>query len=258
MKTTIVAGTGNAADMLDEVSLALGETVPATAGVFLTGDGGVVLFDASLTWRISDAAAYYLAADHVAPALRRLFVASAVGIAASRNIDDMIAVRPEHAEGDAAAQAQRETLRADLAAAMNRRLAALAADGAGLGVEIARVDLATLLLPQAKEAFDNVLNAAQTAEQGLANARTDAARTRQGAERDANRTLAEAHALAAEHIAEATGKTAEIVALAQNTLPEARASMLDQVYRERIGKVLRQAGATSAVDTRGVGRLILP
>ena len=252
------AGAAGAAGAPNDVAKALGETVPDSAGVFLTGDGGVVLLDASLTYRIADAAAYILAADHVAPALRRLFMASAVDAAAARDLDDLMAARPDRAGGQAAAQAQRETLRADLAAAINRRLRALETGGASLGVEIARVDLTALLPPEAKTAFDNVLNAAQTAEQGLATARTEAERVRQGADRDRDRALADAHAAAAENISDAHGQTAEIIALADRMTPQARPSLLDQVYRDRIARVLRQAGAVSAVDPRGISRMILP
>ncbi len=42
------------------------EVVPEDAGAFLSGDGGIVLLDTTLTWRIADAREYLLAAAHVA------------------------------------------------------------------------------------------------------------------------------------------------------------------------------------------------
>jgi regulator of protease activity HflC (stomatin/prohibitin superfamily) len=92
--------------------------VPADAGLFLTGDGGVVLLDAAVTWRISDAASYYVMQAHVAPALRRLFLSAAVAVAARHELDDFLAVRPERAR-DPAAQAARQAVRGEIVAAMN-------------------------------------------------------------------------------------------------------------------------------------------
>ena len=60
-------------DDLDE--LQTGET-----GFLLTGDSSIVYLQASLFYQVSDPAAYVLAADHVGPALERLFVAAAVAV----------------------------------------------------------------------------------------------------------------------------------------------------------------------------------
>ncbi len=57
--------------------------LPARNSAFLlTGDASVVHLQASLLYQIIDPAAYILAAEHVAPALQRLFVASAVSVCA--------------------------------------------------------------------------------------------------------------------------------------------------------------------------------
>lgn len=231
--------------------------MPEDAGSYLTGDGGVVLLDASLTWRISDAAAYYLSEAHVAAALRRLFLASTVAVSAGRPLDDFLAVRPEHAT-DAASEAARQALRGDLVAAVNARLSALAAAGAGLGVEVTRADVTALLPPAAKIAFDAVLEAGQRADQGIATARTEAERSRQQAQRESGRLLAEARAAAAERVATARTDVAAIVALESHADAASRPSLLDQVYRERIARILRQAGSVTTVDPLGGGRLILP
>ena len=87
---------------------------PKSAHGYLTGDGGVVLIDATLTWRVVDAGAYVLAEPHIAPALRRLAEGAATAIAAARPLDNFVVARPEAA--DLRAQAAREALRAAYAA----------------------------------------------------------------------------------------------------------------------------------------------
>jgi regulator of protease activity HflC (stomatin/prohibitin superfamily) len=231
--------------------------VPEDAGLYLTGDSGVVLLDAAITWRISDAAAYFVAQDHVQAALRRVFLNAAVQVAAARPLDDFLAVRPERAT-DPAAQAARSAVRGELVAAMNRELQALTAQGAGLGVEITRADVTALLPPSAKSSFDAVLDATQRAEQGLATARTEAARTRQQADQQRDTILTASHASAEERIATARATTAAITALEARMDPKTRPSLLDQLYRERIGAILNQAGSLSTVDAKSVSKLILP
>ncbi len=253
LRLGIAAGTARQPGIVDDAAELTGPIIPANAGSYLTGDGGVVLLNAAISYRIADPAAYFLAAAHVTPALRRLFMASAAAVAAGRDLDDIVAVRRDQAGG---AQFQREALRGELKRAVNRRLRDLEAQGAGLGVEVTRVDVATLLPPAVKSAFDAVLEAAQVADQGLAAARTDAARGLQSADRDRDRLLTEAHAAAEERVADARARTAPVLALEQSMDPATRPSLLDQAYRERIAKVLKAAASVTAVD--GHGRVILP
>jgi regulator of protease activity HflC (stomatin/prohibitin superfamily) len=255
MVLKIAARSARGAGLLDDFSQP--DAVPENAGLYLTGDGGVVLLDAAITWRIADAAAYYIAADHVEPALRRIFLNAAVQVAAARQLDDFMAVRPERAD-DPDAQAARNAVRGDIVASMNLQLHTLSATGAALGVEVTRADVTALLPPSARNAFDAVLDAAQRAEQGLATARTDALRTRQQAERDRDGLLTSAHAAGEERLAHARETTAAISALEARMDPSSRPSMMDQIYRERIGLVLNQAASVSAVDANSVGRLIVP
>jgi regulator of protease activity HflC (stomatin/prohibitin superfamily) len=231
--------------------------LPPDAGLYLTGDSGVVLLDAAITWRIDDAQAYYLAQDHIPAALRRVFLNAAVQVAASRPLDDFLAVRPERAT-DPAAQEARNAVRGDLVAAMNRALQALTAAGAPLGISVTRADVTALLPPSAKSSFDAVLDATQRAEQGLATARTEAARIRQQADRDRDAILTTAHASAEERVASARSTTATITALESRMDPRSRPSLLDQLYRDRIGTVMAQAAAVNTVDAKAVSHLILP
>jgi regulator of protease activity HflC (stomatin/prohibitin superfamily) len=230
--------------------------IPPDAGLYLTGDGAVVLLDASITWRIADASAYVVAQDHVPAALRRLFIDAAVRVAAARQLDDFMAARPERA-ADPAAQAARNAVRGDLVSAMNASLKRLADAGAGLGVAVTRADVTALLPPAAKTSYDAVLDATQRAEQGMASARTDAARLRQQADRGRDAALTAARAQAEERLAKARASTASITALEARD-PATRPSLLDQLYRDRISAILAQAASTSAVDPKSVSRVILP
>lgn len=243
---------------LDDVYAgAAGQPLADSAGAFLVGDGTVLALDATLFWRVRDAAAYVVAADHVPAALRRLYLASAVALAAGRDLDQFLIARPERGGTAPQAQARRQALRGDLAASINARLTRLAEAGAPLGVEVTRVDADAMLPPAAKRAFDSVLDAGQMADQGLAAARTDAERTAQAAARDHDRLLAEAHALAAERIARATETTASIAAIETSLTPASRPALLDRLYRERLVAVLHAAGSVTALDPTA-SRVILP
>jgi regulator of protease activity HflC (stomatin/prohibitin superfamily) len=251
----IAARTARVPGIVDDITLP--GDVPEDAGLYITGDGNVVLLDAAITWRITDAATYYVAASHVPPALRRIFMDAAVRVAAARPLDDFMAVRPERAD-DPAAQAARSAVRGDLVSAMNEQLHALEATGAGLGVEITRADVTALLPPGAKSSFDAVLDATQRAEQGLASARTDAVRIQQQAQRDRDTILTNANASARERLGRARSDTAQIAALETKLTAGAQPGLLEQLYRDRIGPILAQAGTVNTIDAKAVSRLILP
>ena len=104
---------------------------------------------------------------------------------------------------------------------MNTRLRALEAAGAGLGIEVTRVDLTASLPPSAKNAFDAVLQAQQQADQLVANARNYATRAAQTAEQDATQRALDAEARASELIARASSSTAAISARPR-TIPAIR------------------------------------
>jgi regulator of protease activity HflC (stomatin/prohibitin superfamily) len=230
---------------------------PTSAGGYLTGDGGEVVLDATLTWRIADAAAYLIARDHVPAALQRLFVAGATAVAAGRSIDDFMAVRAGQGDESHIA-ALRQAVRGDLVRAVQSRLDALAKAGAPLGVEVTRADVNALLPLAAKPGFDAVLEATQLAEEALASARTDAARTLQDADQERDRIIAAANAGAAERVGEAHRQVATILLLAGRGVAEGRQGLLEQIWRDRVRAILRQAGSVVAVDPAGGSRLILP
>jgi regulator of protease activity HflC (stomatin/prohibitin superfamily) len=228
------------------------------AGFLLTGGGGVVRFDATIFYRITDPVAYLLSESHVEPALDRLFVASAVAICAGRDLDAILVASPERTDAELAdARAKRERLRGELLDALNRRLAALAADGASLGVEASRVDLTASLPAAAKSAFDRVLLVTQQAEQDIALARTEAERIRQTANQQRDRIQTDATALANERLAEATSRTAAISALAQRSPGLSDQALASKLYYDRVETLLRKAKEVTTVDAPGNVNLLL-
>ncbi len=69
-------------------------SIPAECGsAYLTGDGNVVLLNATLIYRINDPMAYALEQTHVAAALDRLFRATTVRVTAGRNLNDFLVVQ---------------------------------------------------------------------------------------------------------------------------------------------------------------------
>jgi regulator of protease activity HflC (stomatin/prohibitin superfamily) len=155
-------------------------------------------------------------------------------------------------------RSRQERFRTDLVSAVNRRIAALAAEGAALGVTVSRIDLTASLPAAAKAAFDQVLATTQTADRDLAVARADANRTTQSAHQERERILAEAVALAAERRTEALTRTASIAAINPQYAGEARAALINRLYYERIAALLRKAGRIDTFDPRSGAQLYLP
>jgi regulator of protease activity HflC (stomatin/prohibitin superfamily) len=219
---------------------------------FLTGDGSVVQFDATLYYRVTDPVAYVLSRDHVDPALQRLYRGSAAMIASGRDLDGFLVARPEDPTHPISTDiaGRRQALRGELAAAINVRLEALRRQGASLGVEVSRIDIVALLPPLAKAAFDDVLTASQIADQTVAAARTDAAHITQEAQRALDRSHSEAAAAAEEQVRLAAAQTADVRMLHAEITPANRDSLLGQYYRDRIGAILQKIGRVTTVDTR--------
>ena len=237
---------------------------------FLTGDGSVVRYDATLYYRVTDPGAYVLSREHVDPALQRLYRAAAVMLAASHDLDDFLVARPEQAAPSTSTDptstdptgtdtaGRRQALRGDLVSAINQRLAALRRESCDLGVEVSRIDIVALLPPVAKAAFDDVLTASQIADQTAAAARTDAARTVQEAQRGRDQSLSEAAAAAEEQVRIAAAETADIGVLHGEMTPANRDSLLGQYYRDSIGAILRKIGHVTTIDMRGSQPIIIP
>lgn len=233
--------------------------IPQNASAYLTGDGNVVLLNATLIYRINDPISYALAQSHVAPALDRLFRATTVHVTAARNLDEFLVVQASAAEtGNQSAQALRGAVRSTLIQDMNARLRELAQAGAPLGVEIERIDMTAWLPPEAKAAFDAVLLATQSADRGVAMARTEAERRRQEASRLRDQLLADAQARALEFTSSANVNTAAILALEHEVTPATRASLLLREYRAKVADIMNKVGSATLVDPQGGARILLP
>jgi regulator of protease activity HflC (stomatin/prohibitin superfamily) len=252
-------GISPASDSVTPADFALDTDPRRNAGFLLTGDLGVVHLQATVFYQISDPAAYVIAREHVGPALERLFVAAAVAVCAARDINAILVARPEgDAIASSAGRPAREELRADLVRAVNQRLADLAGMGAGLGITVSRVDLAAALPGNAKAAFDQVLTVTQAAEEGIARARTYAETKTQEAAQDHDRILSESRAAAAEEIAEAQARTASIGALTPGLAATSAQAVINRIYNERIGVLLKKAHQVETVDPQGGVHLLLP
>jgi regulator of protease activity HflC (stomatin/prohibitin superfamily) len=228
------------------------------AGMLLTGDMSVVHLRATLFYRITDATAYVFSKEHVEPALERLFVASAVTVCGSRDLDTILVARPELETAAGASRAGRERLRADLMNEVNRRLVDLERHGASLGISVGRVDLLPAIPAEAKSAFDSVLVAIQQAETRAADARTQAEQAAQRANQQRDRILTDAEAKAEEVVTEAKTRTAAIAALAQGREGLTGEALTSQVYADRIGPLLGKAAQVLTTDGNGGAHLIIP
>jgi regulator of protease activity HflC (stomatin/prohibitin superfamily) len=228
------------------------------AGILLSGDMSLVHLSATLFYQISDANAYVLSSEHVAPALARLFTASAVTVAARRDLDTILVARPERNSASDAFRLGRESLRSDLMNEVNRRLSDLASQGASLGISVSRVDLLPSIPAEAKAAFDSVLYAMQNAETAIAQARTQAELLTQRSNQGRDRILTDAQALAQERITQARTRTDAISALSANRQGLSGEMLERQLYQEQIGKILGAAGRVYSADAQGGARVIVP
>lgn len=144
-----VAGLPDTGGIAPAAADAAGDTVPPNAAPYLTGDGNVVLLDATLIYRITDPAAYVLTQDRLGPALDRMFRASAVRTTASWGLNDFLVAQPTSGqETSESISALRGEVRDALLSRINARLKALADQGDGLGVEVDRIDMTAWLPPR--------------------------------------------------------------------------------------------------------------
>ena len=229
----------------------------AGSGYLLTGDAGVVQLDVRVFYNVTQPYAFVLQGEHVLPALDRLVTRSAVALTAARDLDTILVARPELIGSDSQAAERRERLRGDLVQGINQQLAALSATGQGLGLEVVRVDVQSSLPGPAVNAFNAVLTASQQAEKAVANAHNDAAKLTQAATQQADRTVEQAQAQASERLAKAQADTSTIASLAKVQQAGSDPGLLLRLYRERLPKILGQAGSVTSLDPKDDARLII-
>jgi regulator of protease activity HflC (stomatin/prohibitin superfamily) len=230
----------------------------AGSGYALTGDNGVVQLSATLFYRVIDPYAYALQRDHLDAAIERIVSASVVEAASQRDLDAILVARPEMVAAEAQVAVHREQLRADLARAVQRHLDALAAAHAGLGIDVARVDVQASFPAAAVDAFNAVLTSLQDAERDVAQARTLAEKTRQHARQSADRIVQDAQASAAERVATAQSETSTIVQLEAALGTSHDPGLLARAYRDRVQVVLGHAARVTTLDPNDASSLVLP
>jgi regulator of protease activity HflC (stomatin/prohibitin superfamily) len=230
----------------------------AGSGYLLTGDNGVLQLRATLYYRVVDPYAYVLQKDRLDAALERIVSASAVRVVAGRNLDAILVARPELLSADQQVAIERERLRGDLAQEVERHLRQLDARHAGLGVEVARVDVEASFPAAAVNAFNSVLTSLQVAERSMAEARTSAEQVHQDAQQDADRIVQNAQASAGERVASAQEKTLTIQQLEAPLRDRSDPGLLARVYRDRIQAILAKAARVTTVDPNSTSNLILP
>ncbi|MHC2296205.1 SPFH domain-containing protein [Rhizobium mongolense] len=238
-------GTGAASDAL------------AGSGFLLTADASVVQLDIRIFYKITEPFDYVLQGSHVVPALDRLATRSAIFICASRDLDSILVARPELVGPDSGIAEKREQLRADLVRSIDESLRVLKANGAGLGIEVERADVQSSLPSQAVAAFDAVLTASQQAEQSIASARNDAEKDKQAADQAADAIVQVAEAQSSERVAKARADTATITGFIEKQGALNDPALAMRLYRDRVAKILSQAGSVVTVDPRDDARLIL-
>jgi regulator of protease activity HflC (stomatin/prohibitin superfamily) len=230
----------------------------AGSGYLLTGDNGAVQLSATLYYQVADPYAYVLQKDRLDTALERIVSASAVEVVAKRDLDAILVARPEQLASDQTMALDRERLREDLARAIERRLHALDATDAGLGVDVARVDVQAEFPAAAAGAFNSVLTSLQQAQRDVAEARTAAERRRQEAQQGADRIVENAQASAAERVATAQASTAVIQQLEVPLQDHGDPGLIARAYRDRIQQILAKAAHVTTIDPHDASNLILP
>ena len=229
----------------------------AGSGYLLTGDAGVVQLDVRVFYNVTEPYAFVLQGEHVLPALDRLVTRSAVALSAARDLDTILVARPELIGSNSQAAERRERLRGDLVQGINQQLASLSATGQGIGLQVVRVDVQSSLPGPAVNAFNAVLTASQHAEQAVAAARNEAAKVTQSATQQADRSVEQAQAQASERLAKAQADTSTIINLAKVQQAGNDSGLMLRLYRERMPKILGQAGSVTSVDPNDDSRLII-
>jgi regulator of protease activity HflC (stomatin/prohibitin superfamily) len=181
-----------------------------------------------------------------------------VRVCAARDLDAILVARPELVGADSTIAAQRERLRGDLLQGINDSLADLKGSGAGIGIEVARVDLQSTLPRNTASAFNAVLTASQQAEKAVAEARTDAAWAMQTANQTADRSLEVARAQASERLAKAQTDTSTVLVLTRSMKDKTDPGLPLRMYRERMRTILAKTGSVTMVDPKDGSRLIVP
>ena len=91
----------------------------------------------------------------------------------------------------------------------------------------------------------------------MAAARNEAAKVTQSATQQADRSVEQAQAQASERLAKAQADTSTIINLAKVQQAGNDSGLMLRLYRERMPKILGQAGSVTSVDPNDDSRLII-
>ncbi|MEG5551159.1 protease modulator HflK [Enterobacter wuhouensis] len=229
----------------------------AGAGYLLTGDAGVVQLNVRVFWHVSDPVRFALQRPHIDPLIDRLAERAATVVCEGRDLDSILVTRPEALQNDSHAAQERAQLRSDFRQAMARSLTALASGGNDPGIRIDRVDITSSLPQDAVAAFNAVLAAGQQADQTIASARTAAALRILRAQQQSDRLLQQAQAYRQEALAQANIDTRTILQLAQARREGLDGGLLQRLWRDKVTRILAQAGQVITVTSGDDSRLIL-
>ena len=243
-------------------SSATSQALPQNVSAFLTGDGNLVLLNATLLYRINDPIAYALSELHVRPALDRLFRATMVRVTAGRNLNDFLVVQTNATRdgNDQTIIALRSEARNSLLQLMNARLQALNAAGAPLGVEIERIDMTAWLPPRSQIGVRRgITGNAGRRSVVIAVARTDAERRRQEAEREREQLVSAAPASAQELVESRQCQFSRDPGnLEHEETPLTRSSLLMREYRLGVANIMNRIGSVTLIDPQSGVRFVLP
>jgi regulator of protease activity HflC (stomatin/prohibitin superfamily) len=213
--------------------------------------------NATLYYRVVDPYAYVLHQERLDAALERIVCASALQVAAKRDLDAILVARPEQRVSEQRMALERDQLRSDLAREIQRHLEALDRGHAGLGVEVVRVDSQAAFPIAAVDAFTAVLTSLQQAQRNVAEARTFAEQHRQDGRQRADRILANAQASAVERVAQARASTAAIEQLESAMQAQSDPGLVARLYRDRMQQIFSKVHVTT-IDPHDTSNLILP
>ena len=211
-------------------------------GYVITGDSNIVRMDIRLKYKISDPVAYALRVNDIAGTLQGIVAGEMTALVSGTTVDDVLTT-------------EKSTL-----TAKTMRSAQEVIDRVGLGVSLTNIELTAITPPaEAIEAFNNATTASVRKQTLIQQAKDYEESAIPAAEAESKKLIDGANASQSAAVAKATAVAEEFNGLYQQYIQNPDV-VYNGVFRTRVGKVLRQSGATIVVPETdgGATRLILP
>ena len=211
-------------------------------GYVITGDSNIVRMDVRLKYKISDPVAYALRVNDIAGTLQGIVAGEMTALVSGTTVDDVLTT-------------EKSTL-----TAKTMRSAQEVIDRVGLGVSLTNIELTAITPPaEAIEAFNNATTASVRKQTLIQQAKDYEESAIPAAEAESKKLIDGANASQSAAVAKATAVAEEFNGLYQQYIQNPDV-VYNGVFRTRVGKVLRQSGATIVVPETdgGATRLILP